>query len=806
MTDTRLAFSTGGLLVVFHPAVPRSWLIPLLLAAAVTARSQATSAPLVTFEPITVTAQHRGQIVTDVPIALNAYDGAFLETHGLRRYEDLAPLVPGFFASVQSPNNPSLNLRGISTDTLDPRAATRVSIFQDDVSISRTTGSVTEFFDLERVEVLKGPQSTLFGRSAETGAISLITRKPEAGTGGRLTVGAGNHDARSVAGFYNAPLAGERLLGRVAFTAVRRDGIVDNLADGSDLNGRETVAVRPSLRWIAPGDATTLDFSFQWQRDTPPGTAFKSGVIPTSRGDTDPFTAAELNRGAELGLERTVWGATANLTHTLSPAWTLHAVTGWRAFDSEEEFDGDGSRLALLDSTDQSAARQFSQEIRLNYDAGGRFAAFGGLTYARERADQWIGVHIDERQLWPFLAGSFRDGLLAGGLPAALVNLAVPAMHPFIPQARLPAGFAAFAAVPPLAGLAPLAGAPLKPVHRDIYYQDAALDAVDLFLDGTWRATEKLELTAGARLSFEDQSTGYQVDPASAPSTLGFIFGAAPNFAVAPTAGRLTDSDRASAWAGRLAARYTFSPELSAYASLARGRRPEALVITSNDRFRVSEESLLSAEVGLKGRALQHRILWSAALFEYHYRHFHTLVQDPANAARYFALDAGRATGRGGEFSLQGVFTPGVQIFATYGYTDATFDATGENGQPQRFAGSTLRLTSRHTVALGATLAREHARFGRFECSPQWQYRSAHFFEDDNTRLGGTLRQPGFARVNLRLAWFSPGRRWEATAWADNVFDKEFLIDAGNIGADFGLPTYVRGEPRLVGFDLTHRF
>lgn len=761
--------------------------------------------PAAALDPITVTAQMRRQAVIEVPISLTAWSGDFLEEHGITRYEDLAPLVPGFFVSVQSPNFPGLNIRGISLDLNDPRAPARVSVFQDGVSISRVSGSAVELFDLERVEVLKGPQSTLFGRSAEAGALSLVSQRPETAASASLTAGLGSLGGSSASGHVNQPLGGG-WLARVAFTAVRRDGTVANLADGSDLNGRETVAVRPSLRWAAAGGGTTLDLVFNWQRDTPPGTSVKSGVIPPSRGDTSPFTAAELNRGAALGLDRTVRNATAALAHALAPAWSLHAVTGWRTFDSHEEFDGDGSRLFLLESGDRSTARQFSQELRVNYDAHGRFAAFGGVTYVRDRADQRISVRTNEQQVWPFLSGGYRAGLIANGVPPALAGLAVPVMDPFTAQARLPAGFAAFAAVPPLARLAALANAPLKTEHADVYFNSAELDAVDLFLDGTWRATDKLEFTAGARLSFEDQTSGYRVDPSPSPSTLGFIFGAAPNFAAAPTAGLLTESDRADGWAGRFIGRYAFTSDLNAYASLSRGRRPAALALTSTDRFRVSEESIVNAEIGLKGRAFNRRLLYSAALFEYHYRHFHTLVQDPANPARYVPVDAGRATGRGGELALQGVVNSAVQLFVTYGYTAATFDATGENGQPQRFAGSTLRLTARHTAALGATFATGTGRRGRFEFAPVWQYRSGHWFDDDNPRLGGTLRQGGFTRVNLRLVWQSPGRGWEVTARADNVFDKEFLIDAGNIGADFGLPTFVRGEPRLLGLDVTRRF
>jgi len=779
--------------------------IAFLLFVIAEARLGAETAEPIALDPFAVTAQMRRQSALEVPISVTAWSGDFLEAHGVARYEDLAPFVPGLFVSAQSPAFPGLNLRGLSLDLNDPRAPARVSVFQDGVSISRVSNSVVELFDLERVEVLKGPQTTLFGASAEAGALSLISRPPEPGASARLTAGVGTRTGASASGYVNQPL-GAGWFARVAFTVVRREGDVANLADGSTLNGRATVAVRPSLRWTAADGRTTFDLVLNGQHDTPPGTAFKSGVIAPARGDTSPFTAAELNRGAALGLQRTVRGATATFAHTLSPNWSVHAITGWRSFDSHEEVDADGSRLFLFETGDRSSGRTFSQEVRVNYDARGRFAAFGGVNYDRERAAQTTTVRTDERQAWPFLSRAWREGLVAAGVPASVATLAVPAMDPLAPQATLPAGFAAFAAVPPLAGLAALADAPLHAEHDDVYHQSAHVDRVDVFADGTWRASDRLEFTAGARASFERLAAGFRADPSPVPSTLGFIFGATPNFAAAPTAGLVTDSDHTTGWAGRVAARYALGAEVSAYATIARGRRPEAFNLSSTDRFRVGEESILNTEIGVKGRVLQRRMLWSAAWFEYHYRHFHTLAQDPTTPTRYFAIDAGRATGRGGECALQGAVNSALQVFATYGYTVATFDDIDENGQRQRYAGSTLRLTSRHSAALGATLAADAGPRGRLEFTPVWQYRSRLWFDDDNARLGGSLHQGGYARVNLRLAWLSPSRDWQVAASVDNVFDKDFLIDAGNIGADFGLPTFVRGEPRRVTFEATRRW
>lgn len=751
--------------------------------------------------PLVVTAQKRGQTIDAVPASLTAYSGTTLAALGVDSYDALAPLVPGLFVSTQSPAYPSLNVRGVGTDSNDPRQEPRVSVFLDGVAIGRTAGATVAFFDLAQVEVLKGPQGTLFGRHAGSGALSLVTTRPAADNSARLTVGGGDAGQRRASGFVNTTSRDARLRARVAFLADRADGATPNLAGGPALGGRDTLALRPSFRW-QPQPATTVDLILSFERDNPAGTAFKSGVIPTSRGDTDPFTAAELNRGAALGGTREIRAATLSLTHRLAPRWTLLALTAARRFTAHDESDIDGSRLFLLEAGDHQTGRELSQEIRLNFDDDSRLAGFLGVSATRERAAESVDLSTDERQLWPFLSANFRSGLLAAGVPAALADTAVPPLAPFAPQGALPAGFAAFALVPPLAPLSALAGAPLRPLATDRYRNDAAFDAVDVFADGTWRATARLELTAGLRLTRERQTTGYEAAAGAVTSTLGFLLGAAPNFAIAPTAGHLTDGGQANGWVGRLAARYRATPHTSLYATLARGRRPPAYLITSTDRTRAGEESIVNAEVGAKGQSADSRLRWTLAAFAYRYRHFETSVQDPANLARFITLDAGSASGHGGEASLTGQLTDACALFATYGYTDATFDDRTGAGVAQQFAGSTFRLTSRHTAALGVSWSAPLAR-GRFTFAPRLEYRSAFFFEDDNTRSGGTLRQPGHALLHARASWTTADRRWAVAASVRNALDRAYLLDAGNTGASFGIPTFVRGEPRRLALEAT---
>lgn len=756
---------------------------------------------VVQLEKFEVTSQQRVQAIQDVPISVTAYSGVFLEDAGIREFKDLAPFVPGLFIQEQSPNNPGINIRGVTTDSGDPRSETRVSIFQDGVSISRSRGSVVELFDMERVEVLKGPQGTLFGRGAEVGALSLVQHKAKNATESVFTAGFGNYNAKQVSGVYNTPLVKDALFGRVAFTYTKRDGFIDNVADGSTLNGKETLAVRPSLRW-QPTPQTTLDVIVNYQHDTPPGTAFKSGTIAPTGGDTSPFTAAELNRGNALGLDRTVWGATAILTHELSNTCTLTSTTGWRAYDSMEQFDADGSRLNLLEFAEDASGRQFSQEVRINFDSRDRVAGFFGVGYFHESGEQRVPFYGEERYVWPFLSAQFKSSLLAQGVPAALVSAAVPTLNPFAPQDTLPLTFAAFnnAALPAsLRALSGLAGAALNGVDVEEYRNTAKTDAFDFFADGTYRITDRLHAAVGLRLTTENNTSGYEVINAAAPAHVGFLTGASPNLVNVPTNGLRETEISQLGWAGRAVVDYKLAPELNSFASVSRGRRPKSVVIDATKTTPLAEEVVWSYEVGLKGSLARGRVQWNAGVFQYDYTHFQTTVADPINAGRFIAQDAGNATGKGFELAVQGAINPFLSVFSSYGYTDATFDETGSSGQTQQYAGNSFRLTARHTVSIGATVTTPATSIGRFFATPVYQYKSQHYFEDNNAQFDYGLRQSGFSLVNLRGGWRSPGSRWELGVYVENLFDKQYLIDAGNTGGSFGIPTYIAGSPRTWG-------
>ncbi|HTJ77394.1 MAG TPA: TonB-dependent receptor [Rariglobus sp.] len=693
------------------------------------------------------------------PAAVTAYSGDFLTDNGISGYGDLAPLVPGLFVSTQAVDSAGLNLRGLTTDTSDPNVQPRVSVFQDGVSISNIHGANVALFDMDNVQVFKGPQPTVFGRGVEGGALSLTSNPARNETSGALTAGGGDYGQRAAEGYINTPVITDKLFARVAFSFDQSDGFIKNLADGSTLQGVDTAALRTSLRW-QPDTTTTADLIFSYQHDTPPGIDFKSAIIAPSGGDTNPYTAANLTRGSALGIDRTIVGLTGIVRHELNDAWTLVSTSAWRQVDSRDEFDADGSALYLLEPGEAFHEHQLSQEVRFSYDRGDRLTAMIGGGVSGEKDAQNVTLRTDEGVLWNFLTG-----FPAGTLPGAISR------------------------------------------YSEHYTKDASTTSFDLFGRSDYKLTPKLTLGAGLRVTQEHITSGYQsfndmtghLPPGILPGTGG------GNDFFKPTAGRLETDTDATSWSGKVDARYAFTPNFTTYAAVSRGRHAPVLGFDQMtlQPFELHEETLWNYEAGIKGSTPGQRLRYELSVFQYYFDHFQTLRTVPAGTQ---SVDGGRASGQGFEGTVQGAVTRELTLFGSYGFTDARFAALDDSGQPQAYAGNTFRLAARHTLSFGGTLTLPATDHGAIFITPVMTYQSAHYFEDNNAQNGGVLRQGGFTLVNLRIGYRPRSNRWEFAGFVNNLFNKHYLIDAGNIGGGFGDPTNVPGAPRMVGAKATVRF
>ncbi len=750
-----------------------------------------------TLEGLIITAQRREQIIQEVPVAVTSWEGDFLKTRGIFELDAFADYVPGLQVQVQSVNNPSFVIRGITSDDGDSRSEPRVSVFQDGVSISKSRGSVVEIFDMERMEVMKGPQGTLFGRGAQIGAVHFIQNKAKNELAGELTLGVGNEGQYLANGFVNFPI-NDKLFGRVAAIYNVRDGVVENRAGGT-LNGKETAAFRTSLRWLA-GKNTTVDFIYNFQKDNSPGTAFKSGTYAPLGGDVSPFTFADMERGEDLFVDRIVWGTTLLVNQRFSDSWDLNSITAYREFDSYESFDSDGTAAPALWFAERSEGRQFSQELRFNYNKS-RFSGFVGTSFFWEDGSQAVPFETDERSLYTLYSPFIREGIQTNPDLDELTRAFLLSTVPFEPLV-IDGVPNLVANLPNSPALGPLAGAPLKPFHTETFTNFGTNYAFEIFADGTFDVTEAFKITAGLRGTYENITGAYETIDSETPGTLSFLLGTSPNNLVASSNGRREENRTFFSAVGRLALNYEVNDNVNIFASFARGRRPNIVQVNAASTDIISAETVLSYEVGAKSLWLNNRLQFDVSAYYYDYNNFQTSVF-VLEEGRFITLDVGKSNALGFETAFRYLANKYFSVFANYGFVDAKFSEQDSEGNVQALAGNRFRLTPEHSASAGFEVTLPLGAKANFFFKPTYTFKSQVFFEEANQ---AGIEQEAYGIVNLFTGFDFNEQALQITFFMNNVLDKEYLIDAGNTGGGFGIPTFIRGLPRLLGARLTARF
>ncbi len=730
-------------------------------------------------DPVIVTVQKRAQSLRDVPVAVSAVDEAFLDDLGLDEFDQLARFVPGFEVQEQSPNNPGFVIRGITSDSGEANIEPRIAIFQDGVSISRSRGSVVELFDIERVEVAKGPQPTLFGRGALIGGVNVIQAKPQLDAfNGEVTLGLGNESEEYADAYVTGPIVEDVLGFRLAGRYRTRDGYVESVnPDEADFNSQDMQAVRASLAW-QPTDDLRFDLIANYQQDEPSGTSFKSGAfLPEPGGSTDPWDPANLNtfgnfkNGRSLGLEREVSSLTLLGNWAISEAVSLTSITGYRDIESSEVFDPDGFGLELLIFAEDYTGEQFSQEFRVNYDDGGRVTGFAGISWFDEEGEQAVPLTYDERAVQALLGGFLVP-------PVAPEVDALPGIN-----------------LNPAAG-----GLPLKPIHNEIFTNFGETQTLDLFADVSFAVTDRLELTGGVRYTQDDKESGLRVELLDGPSNLTFagIF-VQPTLDEAGNVTTIRESDTFDDVTYRAAAKYELTEQVNLFANYARGRRPEVITASASAPqagFATLDAEIVDAfEAGVKAD-LFGSLRVNASAFYYDYSNFQTTEVNDEGLIE--PINAGDATAEGFEISADWAFADASSIIATYGYNKARFDE--QAGAP--FSGNRLRLSPDHTASVAARLVIPSS-FGEVAIIPSATYQSEVFFDNTERDL---ISEDSYGLANLNVVWTVPGDRVSVEAYVTNLFDQDYIIDAGNTGDAFGIPTFIAGTPQFYGVRLTGRF
>lgn len=743
---------------------------------------------------IIVTTQKIEQRALDVPITITATTGERIRELGVGDLDELSYYVPGLLIQEQSANNPGIVIRGITSDSGSAQQGPRVTLYYNGVDISRSRGSYQAIYDLERVEVVKGPQATLFGTASAVGAISLVSAKPREGFEGEVRGGYGNFNQTLVGGFLNA--GSDVLAGRIAFEWRTRDGYVENLSPNQEeeLYAQDQLGVRASLRYTPTSDIT-VDLIATYDQQRNGGTPFISARFPAFAGapggPSNAFGNANLGgnpAGAaalgddQLGLNREVYDLNLTAAFDFADGWTFTTVNGYREFDSAEVFDADGSAAPFLEFAEIADGWQVSHEGRFAY-AGDTLRASAGWNIFIEDGRQNVPFATEEGTFLQCLSSLFGAPLIPG-IACVAPNGTVPA-----------SGVTAIAT----------GGAATAIPYTSVFENQGRNEAYSVFADVTWIPAEALELTAGIRFLNESRRSGFFAQvPNSQISRAALIPGQID------TGGRTFTAQKSfDAWLPRFNALYRVTDDLNVFATVSKGRRSPVVQVNAARSAgqvipnvqTIAEETVWNYEGGIKLAAGS--VSGSLGVYYQVYNDFQVSVPVLVNGNPTGAFEtrsAGGASNLGVEAELAVDVTDWLNIFANGGYIDGGIDNDPANGT---FAGSRFRLQPEWQASGGFTINKQFGNGMRFFATPSVTYRSRIFFEVPNNPL---IAQDAVTLVNARAGVSFGDDRYEIAGFIRNAFDEDYLLDAGNTGGAFRIPTFIPAEPRFYGVEVTARF
>jgi iron complex outermembrane recepter protein len=735
---------------------------------------------IIHLDPVSVIAQKRDQQILDVPAAISVVGADFIEKANITELGQLSSYTPGLFINEQGANRPSFIIRGLTSEEVSPSAQPRVSVYYNNVPINRANGASVELFDMDRVEVLKGPQNSLFGRGAQIGAIHFISKSPENNTNGYISAGLGDYHQKEFRGAVNVPILENKLFVRAAGVYDFRNGFVKNTFGGT-LNGKNTLAGRLSLRFI-PSKNQKLDLVLNYQKDNTPGIAFMSKQFPNTSGESNIFTyRASLEQGKNLRTGKELFDAAITYKYIINEHTYWSSISSYRNSASSARWDGDGTAAPAIDMWEDAGARQFYEEIRYNFSVKSRLIGFAGASYWHEKANDTYWFSPNEQSM----ANLFLD-------PSFLI---LPDGQPLL----LPA-------LPNNPALGPLAGMPLPESHQENNSSFATNKAAEAFVNITYQLTTKLFFTGGLRTAYESFKLSNEAAlTGGSPSTLGMLTGNYPNLFFKPDPVQSINNNSLSVnWQGGL--QYKINENSNVFANYSNGRRSKVLQYTSTGTPEILKaERVDNIDAGFK-ISIMRKVYVDVVGFYQKYNNFQTRawIADLATGEfNYKSIDGGMATSYGVEASFKASLLKGLNIFGNYTYLHATFDDKNSDGSKQEYAGNTFRLSPKHNFALGINIYADLTSNIQLFVDPSFSYRTHFYFEDANTK---GLDQSAYGLLNINLGIELGNPKITLSIFGTNILDEHFVTSAGNTGSLFGVPTFVPGPPGMTGAKLTWRF
>ncbi len=758
-------------------------------------------------DEIIVTTQKRAQSLQDVPVAVSAYNEDFLQQVNVEDFRDLVALAPGLKGGTDDGFIDALAIRGISTNDFGMGGDPSVAVFIDGIHEGRNGGVVTSFLDIERAEVVRGPQNTLFGRNAIAGAISMVTHKPEDVFGAKVSAAVEEYNHYEIVGTINLPVS-DGLAFRATAQHFEEDGYLDNLAGGSDLGAHERDAGQAALRWQDDNTDATLTVFIE-SRDSDPSVYWSSFPLAAD-GSLDPAgsmladdkIASDLNAADQGRDESDIFKVSFNVEQQFGNGYSLTSITGLKSYDFFylEDYDATG---AFVDNYQQDQdVKYFSQEFRLNSPDSGPVVWFAGLSVYTEDVDATFENQYDEDQLCRALGvtdSADFDGPVSGCDDPNFETYWGADIDPD----------------------------DLDPGKSEVNTNDGDYQGIALYADATWSVTDRLDMIFGARYTFDEKKFSTAVADSGGALGNNFVWGLY-------TSGTLVDKQDWSAFSPRVALNYELNDQWSFYGTIANGYKsggfstfgvvcPDADADPGTndcpgDGTEAPEgsrpksfdsEEVWSYEVGTKARLLDNNLQVNLALYHFD---FTDLQLTYFEAGSQLTDNVAETSATGAELEVHWAPIASLDILASVAYTDSEIDSIDP-----AFDGLVCDACAGKELWFSPELSTSEIVTYRFALdggseiflSGEHHYQDQMFAGPDNHASSAT---PDFNEFNFRLGYDS-GKAWSVVAYVQNAFDEEYFergwenADAENQGG-YGLVNSLvwPSKPRTFGVKVDWEF
>lgn len=775
-------------------------------------------------DAIVVTAQSRQQELQDVPIALQVVDQQLLDDVAADNLGDIDAFVPGLVVDAAQPTQPSFRLRGVETSDFGIGTDPAVGVFVDGVYGGRGGGVLLPFVDVERIEVLKGPQGTLFGRNTAAGAISLVTRRPQDELEARLRLRLGNYGKQYADAMWNLPTGDNSAL---RFNALfnHSDGWFQDGATGKDLGGENVWATRAAWQ-VGLGENTTALISWDHESLDQNGRV-TTGIVPLPAYPQRPPVPVDPDdyldprdiptySDATNAEWRTFDGVTLIVDHALT--WGhLTSTTSWRQYDALNQTEEDGTNRAdlYIDSVNTESNETFYQEFKFA-GSNARLDWVAGASFFKEDADQTSEVNTNTAAV---------DNIVR--------NLGV-AYELGVPDGSL-FNFTSM--------LAQMNGIPISLVGdrwNERFTNTLSTTAYAAFGDVIWRATDKLNLTFGLRYTRDEKDFTWLNTPRNAPEleakldlleSLGF-FDALAQMGIPITRELLTfdmafidppamvnkgvlvrDKRSWSDFSPRFVVDYHFNDKAMVFGSLAKGYKAGGFnALQIGPAF--ENEDVWNAEVGIKQSF--GRFSYNASLFHYRYdnrQSIRLIDPDPNNPVDIprFVFDTGDLEATGIDFDMRWKVTDAFTLDAQAEWIDSKYkdyvtpEGVDLDGEPTGEPRFTASVGAAYRMSLGDSgdlrLSARHAYRGRTRCNA-----GSDLQGDCGVNALLDIGEPR-ERTDVRVGWTSPKGTWSWAVYGNNIFDNQYVKGLNTYGrGPLGVVGATISEPRTYGMEVAVKF